>query len=132
MPTIDIDFEVFKQLTLRRETESVSHNDVIRSLMGLPIKPLDARQPQLEESEAWVSKGIRFPIGTELRARYKGQFHTGAVSKDGVVVAGKRASSPSDAARLVTRNNVNGWNFWECRFSGETRWTLLKSRRDSF
>jgi hypothetical protein len=129
MPTIEIDFEVFKQLTVRRETESVTHNDVIRSLIGLP-KSSDLRQVRPDVSENWVSKGVQFPIGTAFRAKYKGQLYTGTVSKDGIVINGKTTSSPSDAARLVTRNSVNGWNFWECKFPGETRWRILKSLRD--
>ena len=36
MPTIEIDFEVFKALTMQREAESISYNDVIRGLLGTP------------------------------------------------------------------------------------------------
>jgi hypothetical protein len=126
MPTIEIDFEVFKALTVRRETESVSYNDVIRLLLEMPS---EARQAS-RDSAVWTYKGIRFPVGTEFRARYKGKVHFGAVDKDGLVIEGKRAANPSEGARLLTQNNVNGWAFWECRFPGETRWKLLKSLQD--
>jgi hypothetical protein len=126
MPTIEIDFEVFKALTMRREMESVTYNDVIRSLVGLS----DAGSGEIDQFPAWVCKGVRFPIGTEFRAHYKGGRYSGTVEKDGIVVGGSRASSPSDAAHLVTHNNVNGWTFWECRFPGEMRWRMLKSLRD--
>ena len=34
MARIDVDFEVFKELTVRRASESVTYNDVIRELLG--------------------------------------------------------------------------------------------------
>ncbi len=40
MPQIDIDFEVFKELTNRRPTEEVTHNDLLQELLKLP-KPTD-------------------------------------------------------------------------------------------
>lgn len=130
MPTIEIDFDVFKALTMRRETESDSYNDVIRSLLGLPLAQSDSRHTLTGVADVWVSKGVRFPVGAEFRAHYKGKLHTGTVAKDGIIIEGRTASSPSDAARLVTQNSVNGWNFWECKFPGETRWRLLKSLRN--
>ena len=37
--TIEIDFDVFKELTNRRKTENVSYNDVLRELLNLnPLK----------------------------------------------------------------------------------------------
>lgn len=38
MMTIDIDFDVFKELTRRRSSEEVTYNDVIRELLGLGVK----------------------------------------------------------------------------------------------
>jgi hypothetical protein len=123
--TIEIDFEVFKALTLRRQTEADTYNDVIRSLLGMPP---DTDAPNLLR-EAWMCKGVRFPVGTEFRARYKGKTYTATVSKNGLLVEGSLASSPSDAARRITGNNVNGWDFWECRFPGEPHWTGLGTLR---
>lgn len=132
MPTIEIDFEVFKQLTLRRETESMSCNDVIRSLLRLPSAgDAGAAAPSMTSEDVWIYKGVRFPVTTEFRARYKGQTHLGKVDREGILFGASRATSPSDAARLVTHNNVNGWNFWECRFPGESRWRPIKALRES-
>lgn len=132
MPTIEIDFEVFKQLTVRRETESMSCNDVIRGLLAMPST--GQTQPELPhagDANAWTYKGISFPIGTEFRCRYKGAVHSGRVVRDGLQIGTSLATSPSDAARLVTQTNVNGWNFWECRLPGEPRWRTLKALRDN-
>ena len=130
MPTIEIDFEVFKQLTLRRETESVTYNDVIRRCLGLlDDGPRENASQSPKTSKSWLYKGVRFPSGTELRAHYKGVLYSAAIDEQGILVNGDRASSPSDAARLITNNNVNGWNFWEVRLPDDSRWRVLKSLR---
>lgn len=142
MQTIEIDFEVFKGLTALRESESMTPNDVIRSLLNLP----PVHQPSLGEAirnvamtvntlrgsgTPWTYKGVRFPEGTEFRAGYQGQTHRGIVTGGQLQVNGEIAASPSDAARIVTGNSVNGWTFWECRFPGQTQWRMLKSLRSS-
>ena len=38
MRTIEVDFDVFKALTMRRPSEIVSENDVLRELLGLPTQ----------------------------------------------------------------------------------------------
>jgi predicted CopG family antitoxin len=46
---IDIDFEVFKELTSLRDSESDSYNAVIRRLLGLPSSPSSSLLDQLAE-----------------------------------------------------------------------------------
>jgi predicted CopG family antitoxin len=129
MHTIDVDFEVFKQLTVRRATEDVSYNDVIRELLGLSqSKPTAAKEKASPPSDDWVAKGVRFPSGTEFRASYKGQVRTGRVEGGALAVNGKRYDSPSAAAVAVTGSPVNGWRFWECRIPGKS-WQLIESLR---
>ena len=131
MATIEIDFDVFKQLTLRRETESVTYSDVIRGLLGMTKENENESHLALaSDANAWTYKGISFPIGTEFRCRYKGKVHSGKVVDDGLQIGAAHATSPSEAARLVTQTNVNGWNFWECRLPGESRWRPLKALRN--
>ena len=121
---IEIDFEVFKQLTVMRESETVSYNDVIRRLLGL-----EARTKPAPQSEAcpggWTTKGVTFPTGTEFRARYKGQTIKGRVEGGALVVNERRFDSPSAAARAVTHNSVNGWRFWECKLPGASSWQTI-------
>lgn len=128
MHTIDVDFEVFKQLTIRRATESVTYNDVIRDLLGLgqskPVISLEATR-----SGSWVSKGVKFPEGTEFRAKHKGQLHTGRVVGGGLSVNGKSFDTPSSAAMSITGNPVNGWRFWECRLPNMATWVVISSLR---
>jgi hypothetical protein len=131
MPTIEVDFEVFKTITSRRPSEDVTENDVIRELLGLP-----ARRPSRPAGVGfapgdWVTKGVRFPAGTEFRATYKGKVYLARVEGGALVLSGERFDSPSAAAGSITKNPVNGWTFWECRLPGRTEWQLIKSLRRS-
>lgn len=128
MKTIEIDFDVFKEITLRRTTEEVSHNDVLRELFGL--KPKNSGDVSVATAEKpWVIKGVEFPNGTEFRATYKGQIFYATVEDGALVLNGNRFSSPSSAAISITGNSVNGWIFWECRLPGNESWQIMKKHR---
>ena len=130
MTNIEIDFEVFKELTNRRATENVTYNDVLREVLGLsPLKDAAAK-PILESAAgAWTTKGVTFPAGTEFRASYKGQTILAKIESGSLVLNGKRYNSPSAAASSITGNMVNGWIFWECRLPGKTSWQTIKMLR---
>ena len=132
MATIEIDFEVFKELTARRASESVTENDVIRELLGLnKVAPAAPERPKPVEAGRfpWVCKGVSFPHGTEFRATYKGQLYTGKVENGALVVNSERFTSPSAAAVSITGNPVNGWRFWECLLPGTSRWKVIANLR---
>lgn len=130
MHTIEVDFDVFKELMIRRETEEVSFNDVLRKILGLPpVKALPRAKAAAAAAPPWVSKGVSFPDGTKFRATYKGQTCTGIVENGALVVNGERFNSPSAAAISITGNPVNGWRFWECRKPGQQGWTLIAGLR---
>ena len=126
MHTIDVDFDVFKELTVRRESEDVSYNDVIRKLLGLGLGKAKATGSSPND---WVAKGVQFPADTEFRANYKGQVRTGRIEGGALTVGGKRYESPSAAAQAITGSIVNGWHFWECRLPGKSTWQLIASLR---
>src|SRR2546426_5927467 len=67
MTSIEIDFEVYKALTLRRSSEEVSYNDVLRGLLGLGQIRKSAGNGSSPAAGDWLSKGVRFPNGTEFR-----------------------------------------------------------------
>jgi len=130
MTTIEIDFDVFKELTNRRSMESVSYNDVLRELLGLNPLKKSAPSPDIDASAGtWTTKGVTFPEGTEFRSNYKGRTISGKVESGFLVVNGKRFDSPSSAAVSITGNMVNGWIFWECRLPGKVSWQIIKSLR---
>lgn len=131
MRTLEVDFDVFKALTMRRPSESVTENDVLRELLGLAPKRQGALSPDSPAPEDWVTKGVRFPAGTEFRAHYKGQTFLGRVENGTLVLNGKLFDSPSAAAVSITGNPVNGWHFWQCRLPGQASWQMIKALRKS-
>src|SRR5690242_19253488 len=104
MPQIDIDFEVFKELTNRRPAESVTYNDVIRDLLKLP-KPTakSSKISAMNGSNPWVVSDTTFPVGSEFMADYKGKTYSGTV-KDGKLELsdGSKFTTPSAAAMHIT------------------------------
>ena len=131
MKTIEVDFDVFKALTMRRPSENVTENDILRELLGLTFKRQSTLSPSIPASSDWVTKGVRFPTGTEFRAHYKGQTFIGRVENGALVLNGKPFDSPSAAAVSITGNPVNGWHFWQCRLPGQASWQMLKALRKS-
>jgi hypothetical protein len=128
MNTIEIDFDVFKALTVRRPSEAVSYNDVLRELLGLEPTDSAPETPKGSSNGDWVTKGVRIPAGTEFRATYKGKVVVARAEHGALLVNGKSFNSPSAAAVSITGNPVNGWTFWECRLPGGS-WRMLKTLR---
>lgn len=131
MRTIEVDFDVFKAITLRRASEEVTENDVLRQLLGLQNRREPTAPAARPEAGDWITKGVRFASGTAFRARYKGQTWLARVEGGALVMNGKAYDSPSAAAVAVTNNPVNGWTFWECQLPGKPGWTVIKSLRKS-
>ena len=125
---IEIDFEVFKEITKRRTDENVTPNDVLREVFGLQQKHIENNGKE-ENGRSWVSKGVAFPHGTKFRAIYKGQTYLAIVVDGGLSMDGKRYRSPSAAAVSITGNAVNGWVFWECKLPGQDTWEVIKNLR---
>jgi hypothetical protein len=131
MATIEIDFDLFKELTLRRSSESETMSDVIRKALAATAPTrLDASKPPT--AGGVVYSGVTFPEGTQFQATYKGRtYHAEIkngswVGSDGVV-----RRSPSDAATGVTNTNVNGWRFWRAKRPGDTSFRLMDLLRGS-
>jgi hypothetical protein len=131
MRTIEVDFDVFKALTARRPSENVTENDVLRDLLGLTPKRPSAPSSGASASGDWITKGVRFPTGSEFRAQYKGQTFLGRVNNGALVLNGRRFDTPSAAAVSITNNPVNGWHFWQCRLPGQASWQMIKALRKS-
>jgi hypothetical protein len=128
MQTIEIDFDVFKEITARRKNEDITPNDVLRELFGLELKQR-LKTPKAQYGKPWVTKGVFFPHGTEFRGSYKGQMYYARVDDGSLVLNGKRFSSPSAAATEITRNPVNGWKFWECKLPEKQSWQSIDNMR---
>ena len=64
MTSIEVDFDVYKVLTMKRETESVTYNDVLRKMLGL-----GAREPAGATTAGFPILGVvvhRLTDGTTL------------------------------------------------------------------
>lgn len=128
MEKIEVDFEVWQILTSKRFNEQDSYNDVLRRLLELPpIKKQN--QPKIPTGKPWIIKGIEIPEGTEFRTLYKGNYYYGKVENGYLVVDGINFSSPSSAAKHITKNSVNGWIFWECKLPGNDEFQIMSSLR---
>ncbi len=128
MPQIDIDFEVFKELTSRRRTEAVTYNDVVRDLLKLPKSAKSAKPAAI--GRPWVVSDTSFPAGSEFMADYKGKTYSG-ISQDGKLELsdGAKFTTPSAAAIHITGSNVNGWRFWKCKLPGASQFVLIERLR---
>lgn len=129
--SIDIDFDVYKELTLRRDSPEMTENDVLRELLDLGEKEQDedTDSESTESGLPWTWKGVQFPHGTKFRADYKGQTYYAKAENGALVYNGEGYKSPSAAARAVTDSSVNGWRFWECKLPGGTKWKLIDKVR---
>ena len=129
MPNIYVDFDVFKAITARRASEDVTENEVLRQVFGLQAGPEKAAGDTRHRRGDWVTKGIRFPHGTQLRGKYKGREHIAEVKDGALLLNGKRYDSPSAAAMAITTSPVNGWVFWEVKVPGQDEWRPMKQLR---
>lgn len=127
MATIDVDFEVYKALTVLRETEDVTPNDVLRRLLKLPSERVSSKKEVV--GSGWSYRGIVFPNGTMFRKTYKNKIYTAEVVNNQLLLDGKAMKSPSEAAMAVTKTTVNGWTFWQCKFPDSSRWLALSRLR---
>ena len=129
MATITVDFDVFKEITRRRTTESVTENDVLREVLGLSHKTPVASKD--EDTGGVFFKGVHFPEGTKFRASYKNKEYTAEIRNN--VWTGSDGSirnSPSEAAVKITGKPWNGWRFWHCRRPKDKDWVVIDSLRN--
>jgi hypothetical protein len=129
LATIEVDFDVYKELTNRRTSETVTYNDVIREL--LELKGCRDAAAIAVGLGGWMAKGVVFPNGTEFRATYKGKVYSARVENNQLLLNGMGMKSPSEASHVVTGNNVNGWRFWKCKLPGSSVWRRLDTLRNN-
>jgi hypothetical protein len=125
MAAIEVDFEVYKALTMRRESEDMSYNDVLRDMLGLKtstVVPTPA-------GPAWTWKGVTLPSGTELKAEYKGKEYTARIVNGEWLQGDRKFGSPSAAAYAITESGINGWVFWNVKRPSDAAWMPLSKLR---
>ena len=126
---VEVDFEVFKALTARRDTEETTYNEVLRQLLDLPVRKLVEHSPSPASQKSLIANGVEFPHDTEFHMRYKGRLYDARVCDGYLVYKGKLYSAVSAPACEIARTSVNGWKYWECRFPGHTDWQSIDTLR---
>jgi hypothetical protein len=126
---IEIDFEVYKELTARRSSEDHSYNEVLRELLGLAAAtPLAPKVSDGGGKSGRVIGGRFLPSGTNLRARYKSEAYKASIIGNELVSEdGKKYRTASAAAKAITNTNVNGLGFWEVKRPQDTDWKMIKA-----
>jgi predicted CopG family antitoxin len=138
MATIELDFDVWKELTTLRISEEITYSDVIRDLLRKSrpseetlVNTKTVKGGLYGRQERGSSKmHIYIPNGTEFRAKYKGKMYAGVVQQDVLVVNGNSYPTPSAAAHSITNTPHNGWIFWQCRLPGQNKWRTAQELRD--
>jgi len=74
-----------------------------------------------------LCRGGKIADGTKLRVNYLGNTYEAQVRGGKIWLNDKSYSSPSRAARAITRNNVNGWRFWDYFDDELNQWRKLES-----
>lgn len=129
MPTIEVDFDVYKAIIARRPSEDVTNNEVLRQLFHLGPRSAAPDRVTRPDPGDWIIKGVRLPVGTELRATHKGKTHLAHVAGGALQLNGESFGSVSAAAVRITGNPVNGWKFWQVRLPGQSAWRSLDGFR---
>lgn len=132
---IEVDFEVFKALTMLRQSENHTYNEVLRDLLGLQKTLGRQLGDQLggitaafgpKPNTGFASRGLYLPDGTLLRAKYKHRTYEARIEKGKWLFPDDREfASPSGAANAITGTQVNGLRFWEARRPSDTEWRKL-------
>src|SRR5262245_6176841 len=131
MVTINVDFEVFKELTARRATESMTENDVLRGLLDLNKRKGEEAPPaEFDVTNGATFKNVFFPEGTKFRGTYKGRTYTAEIKNGRRIDSdGEIRTSPSDAAVKITGKPWNGWHFWHCKRPNDGDWRVINNLR---
>lgn len=130
MKTIGIDFKVWQQVMARLQDE----NDTPENWLDRHLRQ-EFEMPKPGKTSApavayWGSRGGLIPVGTKLRARYKGVMHEAEVTSKGIVHNGKTYPDVSNAASgIVKIPGRNGWTFFEAQTPGDSRWRPLNTLR---
>jgi hypothetical protein len=86
----------------------------------------------------WRSaRGERFPVGAQLRARYRGHEFQATVTNGGIEFSGSTYDNPSSAGIAAKESvgtptkaaSTNGWEFWEMLDPKTKNWVSIDTLR---
>lgn len=129
MYNIEVDFEVFKELTHQRQSEADDYNNVIRRLLKLSPKSKVGSSKGISGGKSWLSEGVEFPHGTEFRGTSKGKAYSARIENGDLLAEGKPARGLSHAVEVATGTGRNGWLFWQCKRPADPAFKLVDQLR---
>lgn len=139
MEKIEIDWDIHKLIEAERRGFDEPPYVALRRLLKLPPPTEETRQaaPPLASGLPWVEDGVTVPHGSDAKMEYdRGtQVYEGKFLDARLVVNSRSFKTLSDAASTLavtkggSKTRLNGWNYWEVRFPGETKWRSLGEMR---
>ena len=93
------------------------------------ITPKGLTGEQIKPSGFLFCKGGKIPNGIKLRTNYLSQYYYAEVRNGKIWIEQKSFTNPSSAARTITKNQVNGWDFWEYQDKESGKWQTLSKLR---
>lgn len=137
---IEIDFDIHKLIEGERSSFAEPPYVALRRLLKLPaLTAAPAPQTPAASSSGlpFVSDGVTVPHGSLARMEYDwgAQVYEGQFLNGKLVVNDRKFDSLSAAANAVaiTRKgkdtSLNGWNYWQAKFPGESKWRQLSEMR---
>jgi hypothetical protein len=139
---MDVSFDIHKRVEAERRSFDEPQHVALRRLLGLPEgqAPADDERGPAATGKPWRDGHVEVPHGSDARMSYgRGKQEFAGKFLDGkLVVDGRSFDTLSDAASslAVTKYgdhpSLNGWNYWEVRFPGETEWrSMTRMRQDA-
>ena len=102
------------------DNEAATRNLVLQAV-GKPVKMEFLK-------EGFVTNGVFFPNGTLFAGVDKKNLLFAAIVDSEIVAGGESFNSFHGVTKAVTDGrNSNGWDFWWCRFPGDSRWIVARS-----
>ena len=140
LATIEIDFDIHKRIEAERKGFDEPPRMALRRLLNLPELPIDSADgPRaLPEGRAWREGLVEVPHGSLARMSYQRgkQIFEGRFWDGKLIVDGRSFDTLSSAASALAvtkfgdHPSLNGWNYWEAKFPGESKWRSLSKMRD--
>ena len=124
---IEIDFDVFKALTLRRSTEDISYNDVLRELLGLGPQKNPVSSALSSGHGDWVTKGVRFPTARNSALPTRVRNTTERLSLEGLLLTiSVFIPLRRPPLKLLATRSMDGL-FGSAACPGKSSWQMIKS-----
>jgi hypothetical protein len=139
---MDVSFDIHKRVEMERRSFDEPPHVALRRLLGLPeVQPsAENENAPVADGKPWRDGHVEVPHGSDARMSYgRGKQEFAGKFLDGkLVVEGRSFNTLSEAASslAVTKYgdhpSLNGWNYWEVRFPGETEWrSMTKMRQEA-